>query len=257
MLDLTLTRPAQAALYRSTPVAYMWDDHDFGGNGSDSTSESASTAMGIFRRYVPHYPLAGPMTPVHQAFTIGRVRFILSDGRSGRTPASAPDNADKSMLGSEQKVWLKQELLASNDTHPLIVWVNALPWISEPSAGSDDWGGYATERRELADFIASNDIDGLLMISGDAHMLAIDDGTNSNYSTTGASGFPIMHAAALDRPGSVKGGPYTEGAVPGGGQFGVLTVTDDGGDTISVSLSGRNWENEELIAYDFEVTESR
>ncbi len=254
VLDLTLSRPAQAALYRSTPVAYVWDDHDFGGNDSDPTVESAPAAQEAYRRYVPHYPLAGPTSPVYQAFTIGRVRFVLTDGRSGRTPASAADDAAKTMLGVDQKAWLKQQLLDADDTHALIVWVNPLPWITEPSAGSDGWGGYTTERRELADFISDNDIDGLLMIAGDAHMLAIDDGTNSDYSDDGiANGFPVFHAAALDRGGETKGGPYTEGAIPGGGQFGLFTVTDDGGDTIVVSLSGRNWAGEELMAYELEV----
>ena len=61
------------------------------------------------------------------------------------------------------------------------------------------------------------------MLSGDAHMLAIDDGTHNTYGGSGP-GFPVFHAGALDRPGSLKGGPYSEGAVPDGGQFGVIEV---------------------------------
>ncbi len=30
LYDLTFTRPGQAELYRSIPIAYSWDDHDFG-----------------------------------------------------------------------------------------------------------------------------------------------------------------------------------------------------------------------------------
>jgi hypothetical protein len=44
------------------------------------------------------------------------------------------------------------------------------------------------------------------MISGDAHMVAIDDGTNSDYADGGGGGFPVFHAGALDRSSSVKGG---------------------------------------------------
>ena len=33
-----LASPAQSALYRSTPIAYMWDDHDYGPNNSDRFS---------------------------------------------------------------------------------------------------------------------------------------------------------------------------------------------------------------------------
>jgi hypothetical protein len=32
VIDLTLRTPAQSALYRSTPIAYVWDDHDYGPN---------------------------------------------------------------------------------------------------------------------------------------------------------------------------------------------------------------------------------
>ncbi|MFQ5556976.1 MAG: alkaline phosphatase D family protein [Acidimicrobiales bacterium] len=253
VLDLTLSRPGPAALYRATPVAYVWDDHDFGGNGSGPWVKSAATAHETYRRYVPHYPLAGSTSALYQAFTIGRVRFIITDGRSARSLTSAPDDAAKSMLGSQQRAWFERELLDADEKYPLIVWVNPVPWISESRPGADDWGGYATERAEIADFIADNDIDGLVMLAGDAHMVAIDDGTNSDYSTGGGAAFPVMHAAALDRPGEVKGGPYSEGAVPGGGQFGVLEVNDAGGSTIEVTLSGRDWRNAELISHRFTV----
>jgi hypothetical protein len=84
-------------------------------------------------------------------------------------------------------------------------------------------------------------------------MLAIDDGSHSDYSAAGDAGFPVMQAAALDRPGSVKGGPYSEGAYPGGGQFGVMSVEDDGGAWITVTLSGRDWTGREIVAYRFTV----
>ncbi len=257
VLDLTLTRTGPAALYRSAPVAYVWDDHDFGGDGSDGSTPSAAVAHEIYRRYVPHYPLAGPTAAIYQSFSIGRARFILTDGRSARSPVGMPDGLGKSMLGVDQLAWLKQEFLEASESHELIVWVNPLPWISEATPGADDWGGFATERAEIADFIADNEIGGLVMLSGDAHMLAIDDGTNSDFSTAGGAAFPIMHSAALDRPGSEKGGPYSEGTIPGGGHFGLLTVADDGGLSIEVSLSGRNWLGEELIAHRFTVESGR
>jgi hypothetical protein len=86
------------------------------------------------------------------------------------------------------------------------------------------------------------------MVAGDAHMVAIDDGSHSGYAAGGGGGFPVVHAAALDRPGSLKGGPYSEGAFPGGGQFGLLTVHDDGGDEVAVTLRGLTWEGVELAS---------
>jgi len=249
----TLTRTAQAALYRSIPIAYVWDDHDYGANNADSTSPSRAAATEVYRTVVPHYPLADHDAPIYQAFTIGRARVIMTDTRAGRSPADQVDDAAKTMLGAVQLAWFEQQLLDADDVYPVILWVNSVPWISAPTVGGDDWGGYSTERTLIADFIAEHDIDGLVMLSGDAHMVAIDDGTNSDFSTAGGAGFPVLHAAALDRPGHTKGGPYSEGAYPGGGQFGVVDVRDDGGDEIVIELSGRTFANEVLVSYEFTI----
>lgn len=253
--DAIHAAPAQAALYRGIPLVSMWDDHDFGGNSSDRTAPSRTAARTAYRAYLPHYPLpAGDGdAPIYQAFTVGRVRFIMTDSRSERTPVTEADGPEKSMLGAAQKAWFKQELLAARDRYPLIVWVSSVPWIGAAGAG-DAWGGYATERRELADFIAEHTIGGLAILSGDAHMLAIDDGANSDYASNGGAAVPVFQAASLDRRGSTKGGPYSIAPHPGGGQFGLMTVADDGGARITVTWSGRTWSGEEVMTYQFTVS---
>lgn len=253
--DESLTAPAQSALHLSMPIAYMWDDHDYGPNDSDSTAPGREAAIATYQQLVPHYPLAsgGGDTPIYQAFTVGRVRFIVTDNYADRSPNAALDDSSKTMLGAEQKAWLKQELLDANGVYPVIVWVNSQPWIVEAGTGALGWGAYATERREIADFIVENQIQGLTMLSGDAHMLAIDDGSNNTFASSGGPGFPIFHAAALDRHGSEKGGPYSEGANADGGQFGLVTVNDTGGTNIEIIWSGRNYKNEEVMQYRFTV----
>ena len=125
-------------------------------------------------------------------------------------------------------------------------------WVTDEDEGADDWGWYADERRRISDVIAANEIDNLLMVSGDAHMVAIDDGTNTDYSTVGDAGFPLIHAAALDRRGSTKGGPYSHGAIGGGGQYAVVDIDDDG-DVVTVRLQAKNHDDEVLLAYEFTV----
>ena len=53
----SLTAPAQSALYRSVPIAYVWDDHDYGPNDGDSTSPSRDAALTAYEAAVPHYEL--------------------------------------------------------------------------------------------------------------------------------------------------------------------------------------------------------
>jgi phosphodiesterase/alkaline phosphatase D-like protein len=252
--ETTLTSPAQSALYRSVPIAYMWDDHDYGPDEGDSTSAARPASEMVYRELVPHYPLgAGDgENPIYQAFTVGRVRFILMDARSARSPKTEPDGPAKTMLGDEQQEWLESELLAADEEQALTVLVSSVPWIAKASPGSDDWAGYATERRELADFIAEHHLDRVVMVGGDAHMIAIDDGTHSNYSAADGSAFPVLHAGALDRHGSEKGGPYSEGAFPGAGHFGLIDIDDDGSQ-IDVTLRGLDWTGEEVASYQFTV----
>jgi membrane-associated phospholipid phosphatase len=240
--DRLLTEPGQAALYRQVPIAYVWDDHDYGPNDGDSTSPSRPAARQVYREVVPHAGVEPGDAPINQAFTIGRVRFVMTDNRSERT-------AD-SMLGASQLAWLLEELTMSSRTHALVVWVNPVPWIAEPREGGDNWSGYPDERRLIADTIAEAEVDNLIMVSGDAHMVALDDGSNSDYSTEGGAGFPVFHAAPLDRPGSIKGGPYSEGTFDGVGQFGLLDIADEG-DTISVTTTGTNWQGEILVRRTF------
>jgi phosphodiesterase/alkaline phosphatase D-like protein len=230
----------QAALYRHVPIAYVWDDHDYGPNDSDRTSPSRAASQAAYRAAVPHYPLASD-GPIHQAFTIGRVRIILTDVRSERSPVRDRDDGGKTLLGQEQRAWLLEQL-ADASSFPLVVWVNTVPWITREGSASDGWQPYARERTVIANAIARLGLARrLVMLSGDAHMAAIDDGTHSNYSTEQPAerGFVVLHAAPLDRRTSRKGGPYSHGVSRHRGQFGVVDVEDDG-TTLRVQISARD-----------------
>lgn len=248
--DRFLTAPAQAALYRSTPVAYVWDDHDYSGNDGDASAASRPAARSAYERAVPHYELDSPTT-INQAFSIGTVRMVLLDTRSARQPGVT-------MLGEDQLDWLRNELLTSADDHDLVIIVSPTPWIGVASDTSDSWAGFANERAALSQFIADNDLDNLMLVGGDAHMLAIDDGTNADYSSTGDAKVPVLQAAALDRPGNIKGGPYSEGAFPGAGQFGVITVRPTSGASnasgAEVEVVGLSYDGTVVVTHRFDVS---
>jgi hypothetical protein len=235
----TLTRPAQAALYRSTSVAYVWDDHDYALNDAGGDAESRPAAMTAYRRFVPHYALAGDDMPIYQAFTIGRIRVVMTDLRSARS--------DRTILGDEQWTWFSGQLQSAATAGEVVLWVNTVPWITAEDPTSDNWGAFAEERMAISTLIDILDVD-VVMLGGDAHMVAIDDGTNSAFGHE-PPGITVFHAGALDRPGSLKGGPYSHGAEPGGGQFGLVEVSDDG-TTILLRLSGLDWEGRVLVEYE-------
>jgi phosphodiesterase/alkaline phosphatase D-like protein len=229
--DQVMTSAAQVALYRTTPIQYVWDDHDFGPNDSNRDSPSRSAALAAYRRFAPHHPLQTSDSGINQAFTLGRVRFIVLDTRSHRAPRETPA-AERTMLGREQLEWLEQELVAAVAA-PLVVLVNTVPWITKiDEATPEGWAPYAAERTRIADVIVRLNLTSrLIMLSGDAHQAALDDGTNSQYSVLPEAptrGFVVAHAAPLDRWTSAKGGPYSHGAQRKRGQFGLLKIADDG-----------------------------
>jgi hypothetical protein len=61
----------------------------------------------------------------------------------------------------------------------------------------------------------------------------------------------VFHAAPLDRPGGIKGGPYSHGTRARGGQFGLVIVDDPGRGPVTVTLSGRTHTGAEVMRYRF------
>lgn len=220
--DLMMGTVRQAQFYSEVATDYVWDDHDFGGNNSNGTAAAKPAAQQVYREYVPHRDLPAADGGIYRTFVVGRVRFVVLDCRSYRSPQTDLEGAAKTMLGAAQKQWLKDTLLAA--TEPVRVIVSSVGWIHAATAGADTWAGYDTERTELVNWFAANGQTGkLYMICGDMHALAADTGVNS------PGGIPVAHAAALDQAGSAYGGPYSQG-VPnqGGGRYGWMDVTDTG-----------------------------
>lgn len=256
--DNVLRHPNQSPLYRNVPIAYMWDDHDFsGGDNSDGTAPGTAIARGVYRDYAPHYPLAVGDGTIGQAFTVGRVRVIMTDLRSAASRAIDPDGPAKTKLGVAQKAWFKQELVSARDAgFPLVIWLCPEPWIGPATPGDDSWAGYATERTELANFIRDNRIRNLVVYGGDMHAMAFDDGTHSDYATGGGAPLLVLHAAPLTRDTNTKGGPYTIGPFQGTQQYGILEVTDNGGSTIQCRFSGKRVGEAAKLVVDFTAATS-
>ncbi len=224
-----------------TPIAYVWDDHDFSGNGAYGNAIGKPNAARAYREHVPHYALPHD-TAVYQAFTIGRVHFILSDMRATKDSTA--------MMSSEQRDWLHTQLLLAKDSGLVSCWVTSLSWNSY--GWPENWGSQPAERTALGDWLMTNSIRNLFIISGDAHMLAIDDGANCDFSTLQNSPYryPILQAAAINRAGSYKGGTFNQGGYfinPSAvyGQFGQVLVNDDGAD---VCITFNGWRTDSMSA---------
>ena len=250
MYDTVFESNRQARFFQNVPLVYMFDDHDYGANNAERNSPSRNASISAFLEAVPHYPLAayssghspqkrndfyGPghaqqNSSVHFAFTIARVRFIVTDTSSCKESSSLNG---PTALGLKQLKWLTDELVLAAQKYELIFWVNTMPWV----VTCDKWALFDEERKQIAEtIIRENIFMKLIMLSGDAHMLALDDGSNVLGS------FPVFQAAALDAKPTCKGGPYSHGIFPGRGQYGWIDVRDDG-HCVCINFSGLRVDN--------------
>jgi hypothetical protein len=240
-IDRTLGASNQQNLFANLPLSYMWDDHDFLGNnlgGIDSDKAGVEAAFDQYRMAMPHYSLHSNVS-MHQSFTISnRVRFVISDLRSELGKSQA--------ISEEQEDWLLNEF-AQSDKYDFVIWATSVPWIGviDDDAGKDElidaWWGHTEQRERISNFISNQAPKrNIMAISGDAHMLALDDGSNTYYGNVTSSfnssrtSFPILQTGPLSRIGSIKGGPFSEGChantFESNHQYSVIEYDNDNGE---------------------------
>jgi hypothetical protein len=225
----------QQALWAAMPLAYTWSDHENGISNSDKNGPAAPAVQAVYRRLFPSYDLPADGIGIYQTWVIGRVRFIMTDGRSYMDPIANTDNSGKTKLGAAQKAWLKTQLTSSE---PVKVWIHEDEWSGSATFGGDDtWTAYNTERAELAAYITSNHVN-LLYIHGDLHVLAADDGSHV------PGGFPVVSCSPLDQTPFNGNGTWSQGFSPNPAtgstkfnNYGAFDVHDDG-KQIVIEFSG-------------------
>lgn len=244
--DDVMLQPNQARLLREVALVYPWDDHDFGPNDSDTTAPGRNNAQQVYREYFPHYPLpaepeGGGNHPIFHAFVLGRVQFIVSDCRSSRTSNDEPDDENKTMLGLQQKNWMRGVLEESESE--FLVWLTPSPWL-QGDHGTDNWSNFTTEAAELVDmFTETGWIDRMVAVTGDTHHMGIDDG--STGVTPG--GIPLFVFGPIDsRVNSGSGVGYSEGSVGHAdrAQYGMFDIADDGTEIVLTGIgyiNGAEW----------------
>lgn len=223
-IDDVLLQPNQHSLYRNIPLEYIWDDHDYGPNNSDSTSPSATITTAVFRERVPSYPLGNATSTngVYHAFQIGRVQFIATDTRRHRSPDTDPDTPTKTMLGATQLSWLEGVL--DNSTSEALIWLNPTNWLGDGDGG-DSWGAFSYARTEVKELFGDHGwLNRMCVISSNMHGSGIASEKNNDH-----GGFPVYHLGSLDSQ-AASGQTYFDIMQSlSNNQYGMIHVTDTGG----------------------------
>ena len=155
------------------PVVAIWDDHDYGQDNSDSTYRYKAEARKVFKETYPIYPFRVEDGGLYYEFTIAEVDIFVLDTRWYRSPMQDSDIEGKTMLGEEQLSWLLNGLKQSAAPFKIIFSsVSLNDYGGDTSSGRpgfDSWMGYKFERSKILSFIEENQIQGVLVFSGDQH----------------------------------------------------------------------------------------
>jgi len=160
------------------PMYYAWDDHDYCTNNADYLCPARAQAFQVLQEYfVPGRDADfSPSGGSYQRIKYGKdAEIFVLDARAWRNHPAG------SMLGNAQKQWLKSQLRAAQDADVKMKFVLSTVPFNKTTKDWDAWALFPAERQELVDFIRTEGITGVTIISGDIHSGgAFDDGTHSD-----------------------------------------------------------------------------
>lgn len=156
---------------RQNATCWLKDDHDTLDNdswpGRKMGELTFEQGQRIFREQAPMGD-----GPAFRTVRHGRdVQLWMTEGRDWRSPNKQPDGADKTILGPEQKAWLKKTLLESDATWKILVTPTPYVGPDRPAGKSDNHAnpGFQHEGDELRNWFAEHLGDSFFIICGDRH----------------------------------------------------------------------------------------
>jgi alkaline phosphatase D len=188
-----------------------WDDHEVEDNYAGGLPGGAAKSRRVpfaerrsngYRAWFEHMPrrLAG-QPKIYGSLPLGNAELFLLDTRQYRDdqpcnptdaalstpcPPTTTDDPSRTLLGAEQKAWLKGALGSSRATWKVIanqVMITSLDAPPHNPLNTDSWDGYGAERAELVDHIAATGIDDVTFVTGDIHTFFAGDVTRTGRQT--------------------------------------------------------------------------
>ena len=201
-----LSSSYQKNLYQSVPLVYTFNELDL-------------SPRNAYQQIFPSYPLIDTQNGIYQQFFIGSVMVLLTDSR---TYLSAANNT---MFGINQTSWLISQInsIQNNSSIKGLIILFTQEWIYNSTEYSMDMikqdkiaynSNFTNEKQRIANAISqinfnntnNSNFKSVMMISGDARMLAFDNGTNNQYGY-----FPYAVCGSLDQSTNCYGGPFSHG----------------------------------------------
>lgn len=187
------------AMHARHPVIAIWDDHEFcndawkGGaqnhNPEKGEGDWATRAQHAIKSYYEWMPVrepnraqGGSREKSFRQFPFGNLvdlnmldtRFYGRDEQIKKFDGKAELDESRSLLGFEQESWLQNNLMAAKN--------NGVKWkvlgqqvqmlqlrMFGQYVNADAWDGYQAARNRLLGFIEDNNIDNVVILTGDVH----------------------------------------------------------------------------------------
>lgn len=193
------------------PLIAVWDDHEFANNawiggatnhqpGEGLWEDRKAAASQAFFEWTPIE--SNPENRIYRSIQYGNLmELIMLDTRIIGREEPFDDildpniqNPNRTILGMEQKAWFFDRLTNSEAKwkvvgNQVVLSKFSMGWLTILSPAQsfygyenlflDGWKGFPAEQQEVLDFIDDNEIDNIVIISGDIHNAFAQDVPNS------------------------------------------------------------------------------
>jgi len=204
-------------LHQMYPMISVWDDHETSnnswiggalGHGANEGPWGDRKDAGI-QSYLEWMPIrtVDPNQPDRIYRTIqygGLLDFFMLDtrliGRDEQVVGAGIDDPNRSLLGPDQLSWLSAEMQASTAQWKVLGQQVMMAPLEIPFVGpvnTDQWDGYRAERERVYDSILTQNIDNVVVLTGDIHTFWANDLPLEDYNpTTGDSSIGVEFVVA-------------------------------------------------------------
>ena len=182
---------------QNRPFIHIWDDHEISNNAYMNGSPTHEKDHGPFknqlkagmRAFFEHTAIRHPFDTesirIYRSFKIGKLaNLIMIDtryiGRQKQEESPSEIKGSKrTMLGYEQEEWLKNEVLKSKERGSIWTILGNQVVMGQFDVGNsilrrvalaDAWDDYPASRSRFYDVLEENDIQGLVVLTGDVHV---------------------------------------------------------------------------------------
>lgn len=247
----------------STPILATWDDHDYGKNDAGAEWELAGASQELLLRFFeepedsPRWHRKG----VYDSRVFGpkgqRVQVLLLDTRTFRDPLSRrnrPEGAaggpygpgPGTVLGEAQWSWLEEELRVPAD---LRILCSSIQVVAEEHHW-ECWANFPAERERLLRLIDDTDAGGIVVLSGDRHLVELSRLDEAPYPLWDFTSSGLNETSReIDEPNRHRVGPVRRCT-----NFGLLTIDWR---RRAVTLEGRDGEDQVLVRQELALRDLR